>query len=68
MKIFITGATGSIGQHLVKMLLLRGHTIHALVRSLKPLEGSAKPDLMGAILSASNCRARMVSMVPSQQV
>ncbi len=38
MKIFITGATGSIGQHLVKMLLLRGHTIHALVRSLKPAQ------------------------------
>lgn len=33
MKIFITGATGSIGAYVVKMLSERGHTVHALVRS-----------------------------------
>lgn len=38
MKIFITGATGSIGAHLVKMLSERGHTCHVLVRSLAKAE------------------------------
>jgi len=32
MKIFITGATGFIGQHLIKLLLKEGYTIHILVR------------------------------------
>ncbi len=35
MKIFVSGATGSIGAHLVKMLSERGHTVHALVRSME---------------------------------
>ena len=34
-KIFVTGGTGSIGAHLIKMLVDRGHTVHALVRSLE---------------------------------
>ena len=34
-KIFITGATGSIGAHLTKMLSERGYTLHVLVRSLE---------------------------------
>ena len=33
MKIFITGATGFIGSELVKELLTRGHTVHALFRN-----------------------------------
>lgn len=35
MKIFVSGATGSIGAHLVKMLSERGHTVHALVKSME---------------------------------
>ncbi|GAB2775268.1 SDR family NAD(P)-dependent oxidoreductase [Salinimicrobium soli] len=35
MKIFVTGGTGSIGAHLVKMLSARGYTVHALVRSME---------------------------------
>ncbi|MFC2129739.1 SDR family oxidoreductase [Bacteroidota bacterium] len=35
MKVFVSGATGSIGAHLVKMLSERGHTVHALVRSME---------------------------------
>lgn len=34
-KIFITGATGSIGAHLTKMLSERDFTLHVLVRSLE---------------------------------
>lgn len=35
MKIMVTGATGSIGAHLVKMLSAQGHSVHVLVRSLE---------------------------------
>ncbi len=34
MKVFVTGATGAIGAHLVKSLSDRGNTVHILVRSL----------------------------------
>ena len=34
MKVFLTGATGFIGQHLVRKMRLRGWEIHALVRDL----------------------------------
>ena len=33
MKIALTGATGFLGQHLLKALLAAGHEVHALVRS-----------------------------------
>jgi nucleoside-diphosphate-sugar epimerase len=32
MRIFVTGATGYIGQRLTETLLNQGHEIHALVR------------------------------------
>jgi uncharacterized protein YbjT (DUF2867 family) len=32
MNVFIAGATGYIGRHLVPELLQRGHTVRALVR------------------------------------
>lgn len=35
MKIFISGATGFIGSHLVKLLLQQNHTLHLLVRTKK---------------------------------
>jgi len=35
MKIFITGGTGSIGAHIVKMLSSQGHQIHVLARNLE---------------------------------
>jgi nucleoside-diphosphate-sugar epimerase len=33
-KIFVTGGSGSIGSHLIKILADRGHIVHALVRSI----------------------------------
>lgn len=39
MKVFITGATGYIGQRLANKLSGDGHTIHALVRNPKIAEG-----------------------------
>ncbi|MBN1820820.1 MAG: SDR family NAD(P)-dependent oxidoreductase [Prolixibacteraceae bacterium] len=35
MKIMVTGSTGSIGAHLVKVLSEQGHTVHVLARSLE---------------------------------
>lgn len=46
MKIFVSGGTGSIGAHLVKMLSERGHTIHALVRSLSKAENLNFPNVV----------------------
>jgi nucleoside-diphosphate-sugar epimerase len=39
MKIFVTGATGFIGEHLVKLLAGKGHTIHAIYRSEAKIAG-----------------------------
>ncbi|MCB0000490.1 MAG: NAD(P)H-binding protein [Anaerolineales bacterium] len=36
MRIFITGATGFAGSHLVDNLLAEGHQLFALVRSVRP--------------------------------
>ena len=41
MKIFVSGSTGSIGAHLVKMLSERGHTVHILVRSMEKAKNIA---------------------------
>ena len=35
MKVFITGATSTIGNHLVNLLTLEGITLHLLVRDIK---------------------------------
>jgi len=44
MNVFMTGATGYIGRHLIPELLRRGHTVRALVRS-----GSEKKLAQGAL-------------------
>lgn len=38
MKIFLTGATGFVGQHTVPLLLAAGHELHALVRKTSPYQ------------------------------
>ncbi|MGD1841856.1 MAG: SDR family oxidoreductase [Thermonemataceae bacterium] len=43
MKIFITGATGYLGEQLTKKLLTQGHTICALIRSPKKAAQLAQP-------------------------
>lgn len=41
MKVFVSGATGSIGAHLTKMLSERGYITHALVRSMEKAKNLA---------------------------
>ena len=45
MKIFITGATGYVGQKLLLEALHRGYTVHALVRDLNSKDIPAHPQL-----------------------
>lgn len=54
MNIFIAGATGYIGRHLVPELLSRGHTVRALVRpsSVNKLASGAAP-VIGDALDAN---------------
>ena len=51
MNVFLTGATGYIGRHLVTELLSRGHTVRALVRasSVDRLPRGAEPVLGDAL-------------------
>jgi uncharacterized protein YbjT (DUF2867 family) len=49
MNVFMTGATGYIGSHLIPELLRRGHTVRALVRS-----GSERKLAAGAIAVNGN--------------
>ena len=53
MNIFLTGATGYIGRHLIPELLKRGHTVRALIRpaSLNKLPEGAEP-VIGDALNA----------------
>src|SRR5215212_6113869 len=54
MNIFLTGATGYIGSHLIPELLRRGHQVRALVRpsSAARLASGAQP-VLGDALDAS---------------
>ncbi len=38
MKIFLLGATGRTGKHILAMALQRGHTVHALVRNKQKIK------------------------------
>jgi len=53
MNVFLTGATGYIGRHLIPELLRRGHTVRALVRpaSIAKLAKGAEP-VVGDALNA----------------
>ncbi len=55
MKIFVTGATGFIGTHLVPRLITRGHAVTCLVRDPKKAEGLAQ---LGATLAAGDVTDR----------
>jgi uncharacterized protein YbjT (DUF2867 family) len=60
MNIFIAGATGYIGRHLVPELLRRGHTVRALARtsSLSKLPDGAQP-VIGDALNAKTFAHRI---------
>ncbi len=47
MKVFISGGTGSIGAHLVKMLSEKGYTIHVLARNMDKVKLLDFPGVVG---------------------
>ncbi|MGH1503956.1 MAG: NAD-dependent epimerase/dehydratase family protein [Acidimicrobiales bacterium] len=57
LTVFVTGATGFVGAHVVNQLALRGHRVRALVRpassatALAPAEATGRLDLVRADLS-----------------
>ncbi len=63
MNIFVTGATGFIGHHLVKKLLSEGHTVHAIYRS-QPKSEEIKHDKLkwfrGDILNNESLKIAMI--------
>jgi len=52
MRVFLTGATGYIGSHLIPELLKRGHHVRALVRNPSRLAAGAEP-VVGNALDAT---------------
>lgn len=46
MKIFVTGATGYIGAHLIKRLSALGHTVHTLIRSSELSKNISYPNIL----------------------
>lgn len=54
MKILITGATGLIGQELVKLLLANNHSINYLTTSSKKIEN--KPNYQGFYWNPQECK------------
>ncbi len=62
MRIFITGATGFIGRHLVRTLADRGDTVHALCRqssAMAALSGADVQVFRGDILDHASIRRAM---------
>lgn len=62
MGIFISGATGYIGAHLVKKLAATGETLHVLVRSRQKAQQIAGPNVIvfeGDIMDEASIRSAM---------
>jgi farnesol dehydrogenase len=68
MKIFVTGATGYIGQQLTAQLLEQGHTVHALCRSLPKGSLYEHPNLKVFFGDLSNRYALAYAMEGCSQV
>jgi NADH dehydrogenase len=45
MKVFLTGATGFVGKHMLERLLAEGHALRALVRDPKNASALARPNV-----------------------
>lgn len=57
MKIFIAGATGVVGRHLVPLLVADGHDVVATTRSKDKLDGLQEAGAKGVVLDALDAAA-----------
>jgi NADH dehydrogenase len=57
MKIFISGGTGFVGEHLCRELLARGHSLRLLAHGRRGEEGSGIEFVSGDVTSAEDCSA-----------
>lgn len=68
MRVFLTGATGFVGSHLVDLLLAKGHDIHALVHgesSHQPLPNHERiSPVVGDLLDSVDLKNKIVSIRP----
>src|SRR5437588_11923946 len=53
MNIFLTGATGFVGSHMLRRLLRDGHQVRALVRHRGKLEGNKLEEVEGDIVHSN---------------
>jgi divinyl chlorophyllide a 8-vinyl-reductase len=60
-RVFVVGATGTIGQATVRALVRRGHDVVCLVRSRAGVAGSLAPDDSRRLLTGSEVRCGDVS-------
>lgn len=56
MKIFISGATGFVGKHLVRELLLRGHALRLLAHSFRGASADNVELVTGDVTLAESCK------------
>jgi uncharacterized protein YbjT (DUF2867 family) len=54
MQLFILGATGGIGRHLVRLALERGHFVTAYVRSPQKIGEAQNPTHVQRIVGVAN--------------
>ncbi|MFI5106827.1 MAG: SDR family oxidoreductase, partial [Terriglobales bacterium] len=62
MKVFLTGATGFVGQHMLQRLLSEGHSVRALVRDPEKAAAPGKTGVQyfaGDVVSGAGLDAAM---------
>jgi len=65
LRVLVAGATGYIGQHVVRELVARGHEVRCIVRARSGVGGSQAPARARTLLAGAEVRVAEVSDAPS---